>query len=721
MINRFVAALGAVLLIMINGPVALADPEPDALKSAPRKVVRKDPVRIVLGDVAPKFLTSYTKNLKVTAKVYNQTSQPLANVIVRLRAGQKFANRSSMQSFSADPTGAGGNIIVSSKPVTIPANGSVPVTLAVKNLSRSGIPLQRTQLGVYPLSVVASSIDGTRYAHLNTFITYTPKDLKGIKKTKVAFVWPLIDKPTQVSENQFLDDSLSKSVTEGGRLSTLLSAAANSSTPVTLAIDPDLLAAVKKIGTTDYTVGKVLDQQPVPAKKSPAAQTWLTKLQEDKNKIFLTPYGDVDTVALVRSRLRNSVLKKAYGEGEQDLALATLDKKEDYPELAWPVGGVIDQKTINETAARGRDIFLLNSTELASPTGLTANAASTVQTSQPKVKNNKAIAYDVILQNIISADTRAEGAALPAELRYLAETAMITAEEPSTPGTLVVAPERRWSPSPDFARSLLASGGPQNAWLEPVGLDAIARIVPPPAKRRGFTGYVKANSAELPVDYLRTLPEMLTHGTNFSTIFTPVDTTYERPALRAASSYWRTHPKARVSTQRLSSGLLKAEMSKVAVVGGDRVLAGDSGTVNLTISNSLARPVSVKVLVKSTLSQLVVGTGKKSKNGLTYFEDEKTIDAGANDQISVPMAFVGLIPLSKNFIPVEVVVTNRQSGVVSLVPVNIVNKQLSVAGVIITIGALAVVVGGVGFRGMRARRLRKEVEDSQHGGATGVL
>jgi hypothetical protein len=698
---------------MVNGPVAFAAPEPDALKSAPRKVVRKDAVRIVLDDVTPKSLKPKSKNLKVKAKVYNQTAQPLVNVTVSLRVGQRLTTRSSIQTFAVDPGGDVGNQIAVTPTPIIPANGSAPVTLTAKNLD--GFPLLRSALGVYPLSVVASSSDGTRLAHLHTFITYAPA--KGIKKTKVAYVWPLIDKPTQVTENQFLDDSLAESVTEG-RLSDLLSAVTNTSTPVTLAIDPDLLAAVKRIGTSDYTVGKVLDQKPVPTKQSPGAQSWLTKLQEDKNKIFLTPYADADTVALVRSRLRGSVslLKKSYDKGERDLALATLNKQESYPKLAWPVGGVIDQRTINETAAIGREVFLLNSTELASGTGLTANAASKVQTSRPKVADKTAIAYDVTLQNIISADTRPEGAALPAELRYLAETAMINAEEPSTAGTLVVAPDRRWSPSPDFANSLLASGGPQNDWLQPVSLETVAKLIPPVGKRRGFMGYVKATGAELPVDYLRPLPEMLADGTSFSTIFTPVDTTYKRPALRAASSYWRTHPKARVSTQRLSSDLLRAEMDKVAVIEGGRSLAGDSGTVNLTISNSLDRPVRVIVKVESTDStRLVVGASDKS------FETPKVIEAGANDQISVPMTFLSPPKGAEKAIDVLVIVTDPEGREVSKVAVEIEYKELTLAGVIITIGALAVVVGGVGFRGMRARRLRKEVEDTQHGGATGVL
>ena len=44
--SRFAAALGAVLLIMVTGPVAFADPEPDSLKSAPRKAAIVVPPRI---------------------------------------------------------------------------------------------------------------------------------------------------------------------------------------------------------------------------------------------------------------------------------------------------------------------------------------------------------------------------------------------------------------------------------------------------------------------------------------------------------------------------------------------------------------------------------------------------------------------------------------------------------------------------------------------------
>jgi hypothetical protein len=210
---------------------------------------------------------------------------------------------------------------------------------------------------------------------------------------------------------------------------------------------------------------------------------------------------------------------------------------------------------------------------------------------------------------------------------------------------------------------------------------------------------------------------MLAHGTDFSTIFTPVDTTYERPALRAASSYWRAHPYARIAAQHMSAQLLQAEMDKVAVIPGKRSLAGESGVVNLTISNSLDRPVTVRVTVTSTDKRYLVVGGNKDKG----FATPKKIDAGANDQISVPMAFTGRsIPAAGNLIPVKVGVYNTDGGNVSLVWVDIENRKLSTPGVIITIGALGVVVGGVGFRGMRARRRRKNAEDAQHG-ATDVL
>ncbi|MEO5875435.1 MAG: hypothetical protein ABIS86_05940, partial [Streptosporangiaceae bacterium] len=134
-----------------------------------------------------------------------------------------------------------------------------------------------------------------------------------------------------------------------------------------------------------------------------------------------------------------------------------------------------------------------------------------------------------------------------------------------------------------------------------------------------------------------------------------------------------------------------------------------------TISNELTRTVTVMVRIFSNASNLVVG-GKKA-----YFQVEKTIEAGSNDALLVPMSFNGPPRAGNKNSPVTVVISSKAGRKLHQTDIGMNMTGADAAGVSITIGALAVVVVGVGFRGMRARRRRTEAEDAQHGGATDVL
>ena len=99
---------------------------------------------------------------------------------------------------------------------------------------------------------------------------------------------------------------------------------------------------------------------------------------------------------------------------------------------------------------------------------------------------------DTITQIIgtANAPSDSKATAFAVEQRYLAETAMIAAEQPSIGRSVVVAPPRRWDPPAGLANELL-SETVTAPWLHSVSLGDLASVKDArgrsPASHRGRT------------------------------------------------------------------------------------------------------------------------------------------------------------------------------------------------------------------------------------------
>ena len=122
------------------------------------------------------------------------------------------------------------------------------------------------------------------------------------KPTKVAWVWPMIDRPRRTDDATFIDDQLEVELAPGGRLDTLIQAAKKARTPVTWAIDPALIDDAQEM-SNGYTLKNAKRPKGTSRPPSTAAANWLNQLRSAGNPYFTTPYADPDTVALVRQKL----------------------------------------------------------------------------------------------------------------------------------------------------------------------------------------------------------------------------------------------------------------------------------------------------------------------------------------------------------------------------------------------------------------------------------
>jgi hypothetical protein len=275
-------------------------------------------------------------------------------------------------------------------------------------------------------------------------------------------------------------------------------------------------------------------------------------------------------------------------------------------EVAWPPDGALTDTALDEAVAQGVGAVVLSQDSL--PGGPSAESGRTPSGAAPlPALGGEAVALvpDPVVQRLLDSGGLKrggfDGGSRLAEQRLLAELAMITAEAPSDPRTLVLAPARRWDPPVAYARALVADLG-RLPWLTSVdalqaaagtvSVDRGPRVYPPAARKR-----------ELPAGQVRQIATVEKLVADFRTALEDEDanaelTPYRDALRRAGSSAWRTDPRAgQAFTARLlrQIGALRAQVTMSSPATGDYTLASADSPLLLTLENRLDVPVSVRV------------------------------------------------------------------------------------------------------------------------------
>ncbi len=370
--------------------------------------------------------------------------------------------------------------------------------------------LHLTQFGVYPLAAQVT-MNGQPLDHQRTFLPFWPGSAHraGLaEREKLAWVWPLIGQPQQQSCAALLTDDLAGSLATTGRLGRLLadgSAAAASGADLTWAIDPSLVASATD---DDQRLpggrhghlrrrGQQAGQRGGPRLAAPSCRS-VTARQD----FFTTPYADVDSSALTHAGLDDN-LTRAYdlGQGTAQKLLGSVQRPAGGPlgQIAWPAAGIADYPVLSSLAANDIGTVILNSSLMPpkTPAGYTPSAITTTLNGV-NAGMHVALADSTLSQLLADAPTaaasRPAAGSFATEQRFLAETAMIAAEQPRLPRTVVVTPPRQWNPAPGLASQLLTETV-QAPWLRPASLASLVTAGPGagqvarPAPPRRETGH----------------------------------------------------------------------------------------------------------------------------------------------------------------------------------------------------------------------------------------
>jgi hypothetical protein len=717
-VKRAAALAAALSCLMAAAPPVLASPTtptaPDAAspgeprdprpQRASRQSHNRSQVALTLTQVTPKTARDSGTGSKIEVKgtVENRSGAEISGLAVRFKYnGRPLTSRSQLAQYASSPpsqlTGSPGDKpLQQASAVNGKENFAVGYTTTAMGLR---------SFGVYPIGVEVVG-NGQVLAGLTTFITFIPKGAR-ITRTKVAWVMPLIDRMHRANDQTFLDDQLSADMTGTGRLNALVAAGERTKTPITWAIDPALMDDARTMASGDYTV-RPPKAKGSRMKKSAAAQAWIDRLKRTVagDGYFPTGYADPDTAALVRSDMPSQV-KAAY---RNTLVADQVVGKAPTRQMAWPVSGVAGQQSLDllaNTAKLGPNgAFLLTSKEFQEEHG-PQNATTAVKTAEG---TKKVAIYDEQINEVINENSKAPGAAPLIEQRFLAETAMINAESPETPRTIVVAPSRHWNPSPSLAQNLLTYTA-KAKWLQSVPLDQILNAQP---QERSFKGYLDGyQDLELGKLYLDEVKKIAKNARTFAGILDPVANVYERAVLRTESASWRQQSRRAKQARDEVGNELKADMSKVHVqlTEAHRVsLAGGSGKIGITVANDLPREQKVKLQFVVTSQSPGLQVGELAEQNQVF-----ELRGGDKRTIPVPLKVNG----NGNFkmhVQLRTAQTDADYGTGETVTVR--STRYGRVALLIIGGALAVIFVGVGARAMRARRRRK-AEDAGDG-STGV-
>jgi hypothetical protein len=506
-------------------------------------------------------------------------------------------------------------------PRTLAPGQSAPFSISAPMSSFDlRVPWQVYELGVQVngLLPIGSSVVGG----LRTFLPWAPVSTPSPgAQTQVAWIWPLVAAPHRSVGDSWLDDGLAGEIAEGGRLATLLRAGqaaqdqpatrvapANSKkkakpqvqtgpVPVTWAVDPMLAEDLDLMGR-GYRVGT--GRAAAAGRGAVDAKAWAAALRSavGKGELLALPYADPDVVAAIRAGLSSQVLL-AMRNG-QALTSSLLGRT---PLVAaWPPDGQLDQRSLDTLFAANVNTVVLD--ESAVPVvgvepNLTTGAHSTVHSRDGSLD---ALLLDTGLDTVVAIGARDPAKQALAVQRFIAETLMIQAERPFLGRTLVVAPDRRWSPSYAYAANLLADTG-RVPWMKPVTLSS-ALSSPILPVTRGPLRYTD-RSAELSRGYLAQVRAVKHDADTFTSILTPGDPqgrTFDDAVLRSLSSAFRTDPGAGAHYRDVVAGDLASAMSRVRIASAPRsfvTLTSHSGTVPITVGNELNTPVHVVVAIES--------------------------------------------------------------------------------------------------------------------------
>lgn len=564
--RNLIGALTGLTVIALAVP-AVTGVAPPAAAAPPR-------AEISLQDISPVSVEP-GKVLRIQGSITSDAK--LTGVTIGLEVGTSpFLTRGSVAEAATDPPVTNPVPGVTDTLGKLKAGGSRRFTLAVET---DDLLLASAELppGVYPARIVASA--GPTGEIIDTVSTFLPWVTgQAISPSRLLMIWPLIDIPRRDATGAFTVPGLGEELRPGGRLSTLTASGAGAD--VSWVIDASLLADVAALATEP-------------------AQRWLAELPRaiGVQEASIVPFGDPD-VAAVTTADELALLRRATARAEQ-VAEQTLAGREVRTDFAWPADGAADPEVIDRARRAGSAVFLLDETTAPLTTELFYTPSGRIQQLDPEVE---LLLADRPASALAASPANSRSDVVLSRQRYLAETLLHSLELPTESRLLVVAPPRRWNPSPGWARALVDATS-QASWLRPVSIEEALRPGAPVVERVDPTIPEPALARQLPTQLVTNAALAQPQARKFRAILTRpgiLGRPIEDAVYTSVSTAWRSDHDAAAVAQERTLERLKTQRDKVRIVSRGGTLSDDRGQLPVTIRNELDQAVAVRLSVTST-------------------------------------------------------------------------------------------------------------------------
>ena len=476
--------------------------------------------------------------------------------------------------------------------------------------------LRLDENGVYQLGVsVSGRSQASPYSQVLGFDrTLLPwQEADAAKKTQLTYMWPLISSTHLTAETDadaqqtpvFRNDDLAAELAPGGRLQQMVALSKN--LPVTFVIDPDLLATVDAM-TKSYRVNG--PDGPM-GKNQAVAKQWLHELEDaaKTHEVVALPFADPDLASLAHHGKHVPSALSHLGPAT-DLAETTVDTilgVKPRTDFAWPVDGAIDSSVVDVATSAGAHNVITRSDSLRETGGL----SYTPTAARPIGGGNTAVVADAQLSRAFEGDMSKAGNSAHAVQDFLAQTQMISLEDPGRQRSVVVAPQRMPSVSQAHAMATaLRTLDDSGRWSQPLSLGKAAKAKPDPsATRRVPSGGAYPSSLrrqELPTSAFRQIRGTQAALDDYRVILAQperVVTPFGSAIMREMSTEWRGDASGAAGFRRSVRSYLDGLTKKVHLIQkSGATLSGRSATIPVTVQNNLVQGVKDMTL-KLTSSQ----------------------------------------------------------------------------------------------------------------------
>ncbi|MEU5955958.1 DUF6049 family protein [Streptomyces sp. NPDC047525] len=664
----------------------------------------------------------------VSGTVTNEGKQAVTGAEVGLRLGPVLNGRGQIDSAAkrtgyqagADGTEVGGKYVKKFSKLApgIRQDFSISVPVKALDLGADGV----YQLGVSLTGRTAAQPWSQVLGFERTFLPW--QSGAADTKTKTTYLWPLISTAhltaeTGSDEQQtpvFTDDDLAKELAPGGRLEQMLSL--GSELDVTWVIDPDLLASVDAM-TRNYRVQTADGKSTTAGKGQAVAKEWLNKLEQTvkDEKVVALPFADPDLASLAHNgkTVTGSLgqLKDATVSGA--LAVDSILHVKPQSDFAWPVDGALDPSIVDVSTSAGAHTVIARSDSLRERNALpyTPNAA------RPIGGGTTAVVADARLSTAFQGDmTGAESSTLAVQ-EFLAQSLMVTLQDPDKQRSIVVAPQRMPSASQAQAMAKALTTLSDDRWSQPQDLSAAAKAKPDPAATTqvpSASAYPAAlRKQELPKSAFKSIQNTQNKLNRFQTILSEPDrviTPFGRAIDREMSTSWRGRAAEAATFRQGVESYLTTLIDQVALIKkSDAKLSGRSATIPVTVQNNLVQGVDHMVLRLTSENPTRLKIGDRA-----YYEQPVKVAGGHAQSVKFTTTANanGPVPVYAQLYTED----GQPYGEAVRFDVNVTEITLTVM-LVIAGGVLLLVLAGFRMYTQRKRAARQQAEESPEDGPDG--